>query len=127
LDRANTARLREIVETIGWPTVSRVGVAAEHAAWLLAQHATHDLPFQKRVLDILRVQPASEVCPKHAAYLEDRINMLEGRPQRFGTQLRRTPSGEWEPSPLAEPERVNELRASVGLGPLADYVAGFRS
>ena len=45
--------------------------------------------------------------------------MQEGRPQRFGTQWMDEPSdGRARPWRLAEPERVNELRASVGLGPL---------
>ena len=126
IDRANTARLREIVDKVGWPTTSRVGSAAEHAAWLLVQHATHDLAFAKRALALMRQQPPGEVCPKHIAYLEDRIETLEGRPQRFGTQLRRGASGAWETLPLADEAQVDELRASVGLGTLRDYLAGVR-
>jgi hypothetical protein len=55
----------------------------------------------------------------HAAYLEDRIALLEGRKQRYGTQwIRDSVDGEFRPSPLVDPERVNELRAQVGLGPM---------
>jgi Family of unknown function (DUF6624) len=39
VDRANTARLREIVGEHGWPGHQLVGEMAAHAAWLLAQHA----------------------------------------------------------------------------------------
>ena len=120
VDRANTERLRAIVTTIGWPTRSRVGEQAEHAAWLLVQHSVHDVSLQKHCLALMRAEPEAEVCAKHLAYLEDRINVLEGQPQRFGTQLRRSPSGAYEPSPLADPAQVDELRRGVGLGPLAE-------
>jgi hypothetical protein len=35
----NLARLKEIVEQHGWPTISLVGVDGAAAAFLLAQHA----------------------------------------------------------------------------------------
>ena len=49
-------------------------------------------------------------------YLEDRIALHEGRPQRFGSQWVDSPEdGRIRPWQLADPGRVNELRASVGL------------
>jgi hypothetical protein len=123
LDRANTERLRAIVAVLGWPTRSRVGERAEHAAWLLAQHADHDIAFQRSVLELMTREPETEVCPKHLAYLEDRINVSEGRPQRYGTQLRGTPEAGYRPAPLADDRTVDELRRRVGLDPLAEYVA----
>jgi hypothetical protein len=54
-----------------------------------------------------------------AAYLKDRIAMPEGRRQTYGTQWLDTPKdGRIRAWSLAYPERVNELRASVGLEPL---------
>ena len=45
--------------------------------------------------------------------------MQEGRPQRYGSQWMDDPrDGRARPWKLADPEHVNELRASVGLGPL---------
>ena len=37
--RANAARLRVIVEEIGWPGKSQVGEDGAHAAWHVLQHA----------------------------------------------------------------------------------------
>ena len=52
----------------------------------------------------------------HPAYLEDRIAMYEGRPQRFGTQWIDDPrDGRGRPWTLADAGRIDELRASVGL------------
>ena len=123
LDRVNTERLRAIVAVIGWPTRTQVGDKAEHAAWLLAQHADHDLAFQKQALELMSREPDTEVCPKHLAYLEDRISVSEGRPQRYGTQLRGTPEAGYRPAPLADDRTVDELRLRVGLEPLAEYIA----
>lgn len=76
--------------------------------------------FQREALRLVRTCIAEGRVPAwNAAYLEDRIAMHEGRPQRFGTQWMDEPSdGRTRPWRLAEPERVDELRASVGLGPL---------
>jgi len=68
-------------------------------------------------------EPDTEVCPKHLAYLEDRINVSEGRPQRYGTQLRGTPEAGYRPAPLADESEIDGLRRRVGLEPLAEYVA----
>lgn len=125
IDHDNTVRLKTIVEEIGWPTVSRVGASAEHAAWLLVQHCP-DLSFQQRCLELMRAAPADEVCPDHVAYLEDRVNVRQGRPQRFGTQLVRRDDGGYEASTLADPEHVDTLRASIGLAPLGEYVRSAR-
>ena len=79
--------MREIVRDIGWPTRSKVEEQAEHMAWLLVQHADHDRSFQRECLALMSTEAADEVCPAHLAYLEDRLAVAEGRPQRFGTQL----------------------------------------
>jgi hypothetical protein len=46
IDLANTQRMKEIVEQMGWPTRSKVGGHASEMAWLLVQHADHDRAFQ---------------------------------------------------------------------------------
>jgi hypothetical protein len=120
-DRADTERLRAIVAEIGWPTRSKVGELAEHRAWLLLQHADGDRPFQQQCLELMKHEPPGEVCASHIAYLEDRLSVAFGKPQRYGTQLHGGPDG-LEPLPIEDPERVDERRASVGLQPLAEYV-----
>jgi hypothetical protein len=121
VDARNTVRLREIVAEIGWPTRSKVGERAEHQAWLLVQHADRDVPFQRACLALMEVESPDEVCPKHVAYLVDRIRLAEGRQQRYGTQLRMGDQG-LEPAPIEDPEGVDDRRHGVGLGPIAEYV-----
>ena len=116
----NASRLRELIAKHGWPTEEIAGKDGAEAAWFIAQHAIGEPEFQRDAL--MRLQEAgrqSKIPRWHAAYLEDRIAMLEGRPQRFGTQWMDDPrDGLIRPWTLADSERVNQLRASVGLDPL---------
>lgn len=119
VDIRNTARMKEIVRQIGWPTISKVGAHASHMAWLLVQHA--DRAFQKDCLDLLKAQPAGEVDPQNVAYLEDRVRMGEGRPQVFGTQFYTDANGHSGPWPIEDAEHVDARRAAVGLNTFTEY------
>ncbi len=46
-----------------------------------------------------------------------------GEPQTYGTQMGCTSDGEPQPAPLADPGRVDALRAEAGLPPLEEYLA----
>ena len=126
VDEENTAWLKADLASNGWFLVSRDGPEADNAAWLMAQHADGDLPFQKRILALLEPLVARhETSPKNYAYLYDRVAVNEGRPQRYGTQGGCTGAGLWEPGPTEAPEGLDARRASVGLGTEAAYVALF--
>jgi hypothetical protein len=116
----NAQRLKELIDLHGWPDEEIAGADGAEAAWLIVQHAIGDPPFQRSCLELLRVSAEQNRIPRwHAAYLEDRIAMHEGRPQRYGTQWLDNPvDGRFRPWRLTDPERVNELRADVGLKPL---------
>lgn len=122
---ANAERLRRIVEAIGWPTAALVGAEAAEAAWLVVQHAIGEPQLQRGVLPVLWEHARrGEVPGWQAALLEDRVRALEGRPQRYGTQLDWDEHGELSPWPaVEEPETVEERRMEVGLPPLAEVLA----
>jgi len=117
---ANATRLRELIAEHGWPGEDIAGEDGAKAAWFIAQHAVGEPEFQRQALVWLQSCAAEGRVPAwHAAYLEDRIAMHEGRPQRFGTQWMDEPSdGRTRPWRIADPSRVDELRVSVGLGSL---------
>ena len=116
----NAARLRELIELHGWPTEDVAGKDGAEAAWLITQNAIGEPEYQRRALKLIQARIAEGRVPAwHAAYLEDRIAMYECRPQRYGTQWMDDPrDGRIRPWTLADPERVDELRAQVGLEPL---------
>jgi hypothetical protein len=118
--KRNAARLRGLIELHGWPAEDIAGKDGAEAAWFITQHAIGEPQFQRMVLTVLRTCIAKGRVPRwHAAYLEDRIAMHEGRPQRYGTQWIDDPGdGRTRPWRLADSQGVNELRADVGLEPL---------
>jgi hypothetical protein len=122
-DSENLPWLKQVVTSVGWPGRSLVGEDGAHAAWLLAQHADSDPGFQRRCLDLLTAAVADgEATAVEQAYLTDRVLLAEGKPQEYGTQAIARDGG-FQPRNLREPDRVDERRASVGLGSLAEYLA----
>ena len=127
IDQENTSWLREVVRAHGWPKRSEVGDRAANSAWLLVQHSDLDPGFQRECLDLLgEAVEAGEASATNLAYLTDRVLRAEGKPQRYGTQFGPGPDGDFAPQPLEDPARVDELRASVGLGPLEEYARKIR-
>ncbi len=116
----NAGRLNEIVNEYGWPDEHIVGQDGAEAAWFIVQHAIGLPDFQRKCLLFIRRSADKEGIPRwHAAYLEDRIAMLEGRPQRYGTQWLDDPrDGRIRPWKLEEGGRIDELRGEVGLPPI---------
>ncbi len=71
---ANAKILRGVITQIGWPTISKVGIEASSAAWLIAQHSDFDKDFQKKCLELMRAESSSEVPAAYVAQLEARLN-----------------------------------------------------
>lgn len=87
VDAVNEKRVKEIVDKIGWPAISFIGEEASTATWLLVQHAGDNPSFQKMMLQKMKQLPKNEVDQKQIAKLEDRIRLLEGKKQLYGTSF----------------------------------------
>ena len=123
----NAALLEGIVDERGWPGRKLVGDDGAEAAWLVLQHAIAHPRLQRKCLLRLKTAAAAGDIPwSHVAFLDDRICCFEERPQRYGTQFDWDASGELSPLPLQDPHRVDEFRAGVGLGPLAERTEQLR-
>ena len=123
----NASALERLVEEHGWPTAAVAGEDGAEAAWLIAQHAIGLPAFQRKCLRLLREAAGSGAAPAwQAAMLLDRICVFEGRPQVYGTNFDWDEQGMMSPRPIADPERVDERRAAVGLPPLAAAIASQR-
>lgn len=122
----NADRLMEIIDEVGWPTISLVGAQAAWSAWLVAQHADHQLCLQRRALELMAsAVERGEAEARLLAMLRDRVAVGEGRRQIYGTQILYLTDGTPVPWPCEDPERMDERRAEVGLEPFADYIARF--
>lgn len=121
IDQNNTARMKDIIDQIGWPTISKVGKAASNMAWLLVQHADHDPVFQEKCLDMLKKVDENDVNKSNIAYLEDRVRVNTGRPTLYGTQFFQTSEGGFGPREIEDNENLNKRRAKMGLESFEEY------
>jgi len=87
----------------------------------LIQHSP-DLEFQKRCLALMEVLVRQDqFAAVHFAYLTDRVLMMEGKPQIYGTQGRFQENGVIVPHPVEDEEHVNERRKALGLESIEEY------
>ncbi|WP_336206656.1 DUF6624 domain-containing protein [Nonomuraea sp. LPB2021202275-12-8] len=129
VEKANTDRMRQILDTRGWPGHAMVGEDGAHAAWALIQHADLDLDLQRRGLAMMRqAVDDGDADPGDLAYLTDRVLVAEGKPQVYGTQWETTADGQWKPrTPIENEAQVDGRREAAGLKPLQDYLKELKS
>lgn len=115
VDDDNTAWLERVLDEHGWPGHGLVGTEAAHAAWLLAQHA--DADHQQQWVGLLsEAVERGDAQARDWAYLADRVDTRQRRPQRFGTQWVDTGDGSgYRLFPLVDAEQVNAWRTEFGL------------
>ena len=111
-DSTNLVMVNEVLREGGFPRKSQVGEFALLAVWSVFQH--NPLEKQKEFLPQLEEAVRNgDIAPMYLAMLKDRIDVREGRPQKYGTQ-----SGPDGLCPLLDASRVNKWRKEVGLPPI---------
>jgi len=123
VDSTNLALVSKILNERGWLGPDIIGQNGNATLFLVIQHA--DIATQERYLPMMREAVAKgDANSADLALLEDRVALRQGKRQTYGSQIGRDKdTGEYYVSPLEDPDHVDERRASVGLGPLADYVS----
>ena len=122
-DSLNLVRVRTIIDSAGWLGPSEIGTDASGALFLVIQHA--GLKTQETYLPEARLAvEEGKLQASSLALLEDRIEMRNGRPQIYGSQIEMK-NGIGRLWPIKDEETVNERRAAVGIGPLEEYAAQF--
>ena len=115
-DSLNLVLVDKILSQHGFPRKDQVGDFGNQAVWLVFQHA--DLVYQKRFLPQMEAAVSrGDIAPLYLALLRDRIDVREGRPQRYGTQI----DGKGNLAPLLDASRVNKWRQEVGLPPIEQF------
>jgi hypothetical protein len=122
IDASNCRRLKEIIDKRGWPSRTLVGAEGAHAAFLLAQHANRDLPFQERCLRLMQMAQKGEVAGADLALITNRVAVANGRKQVYGTQVELR-DGRWRVQGAVEdPNKLNDRRKEVGLASMEEYL-----
>ena len=123
----NATIMQKILKENGWPTRDLVGDEAARAAWVILQHSISSPQLMKKGLTLLKqAAQKGEAGMADIARLEDRINYYEGREQIYGTNFDNDGNGDISPTPIADPEHVDERRAEAGLPPLKDDIKRLR-
>lgn len=121
-DSLNEIEIIRIIDREGWVGKTRVGGKANMTLWLVIQHA--DLEIQEKYAPLMKASVLKEESSgQHFAMLEDRIQMRNGKPQIYGTQITiDSKTGEQVVYKVWKPQYVNQRRKEVGLGPIEAYV-----
>lgn len=119
-DSENSAFLKNLIDSAGWPKMSEVGVETAMAAWLIAQHSP-DKDFRKHCLELMLEAP-DEVEPQNLARTIDRVRIEEGKRQYFGTHFTKDEDGTWRPLPIEDEENVDERRSEYGLSTMQEII-----
>lgn len=120
---SNARDLAEIVDDGGWPDVPRAGEEGAAAAFMIVQQSIGLPRFMTACLEMMEEAANAGRIPKwQVALLTDRICMLEGRPQVYGTQFDWDEKGELNPIPIEDPDNVDARRRAVDLIPMADAI-----
>lgn len=137
--KANTARLREIVQAHDWPGRSLVGEDGADAAWLLLQHTISRVTtirsasseeFCRSCVPLLRNAVArGEAHPRHLAAIADALRLMNDEPPEFASLPSQYPADlngravfRWD----VDPADIDRRRAATGLPPLAADIARYR-
>ncbi len=123
IDSINAIKVQQIIDEFGWLGESQIGAEANQTLFLTIQHVD-DLVVQEKYMPILEQAVKSGNAEGwQLAFLTDRILMNQGKFQIYGTQviISENPIDSYI-VPLQNPEKVDELRQSVGLEPLNDYL-----
>lgn len=121
LHNRNAKILSEIIDTIGYPTIDKVGKEANEATWLIIQHSIAQPEFMKKCAKLLeKAVSENKADPKSLAYITDRIAVFEGKEQLYGTQFDWDEHGNLSPNPFDDINKVNKRRVSIGLNTLEE-------
>lgn len=128
LTTRHVERLAAIVRDGGWPGLTSVASDGADAAWIVAQHGDAANEVRRALLDALAsAVETGDADPRHYASLADRIAVVDGEPQRFGTSLVLGDDGGARiAGPVTDREGLDAARRELGLPTIDEEVAELR-
>lgn len=123
INNYNFIKLKSFIAKNGFPRLKEVGKDGLFSIFILTQHCD-DIQFMKNVCDTLWCFVKNqEFEASHLAYLVDRINLMEGKNQIFGTQNMYfdKETNKFIIPKLEDPGKLNCRRKEIGLMPIELY------
>jgi len=123
-DSLNYFILKDIFKKYGFPNYDLVGQEGSNNFWLLVQHQDRHPTFQDSILAKMKIEvDSNKASSVNYAYLVDRVKVNTGQKQVYGTQMElNTEQTSYVPKSVIEPDKLNERRASIGLGTIESYI-----
>lgn len=124
IDLANQKKLMKILDKVKLPTTKNIGYDGAEAVWLIAQHAGYNLQLMEDALKLIKISTRNSTKNGYyrgIPYLEDRINILRGKPQIYGTQFWNNSLGNPIPYPIKNEHKLEINRKKFGLGSFKKY------
>lgn len=125
IDSINIKTISAIMDTIGYPGLSKVGSEHMNNAFWILQHA----PYEIRKKYFSKIEAAADICEfewSNLAYMIDRNLVDENKPQRYGTQVfYDEKTKKFKPFPIENMKILDKLRAEHHLEPFDKYLKSF--
>lgn len=121
----NRAYIRSIVQEVGWIDATRFGYATSNSAALMIQHSGDRLLMEAALPWIKRDVDTGLMIGDAYALVYDRLQLMLGARQRYGSQISRDREDVPIVYPTEESDEVDTLRKQLGMLPLSDYIKLF--
>lgn len=118
----NERKVRKILDEQGWPSIAAIGEQGSRTLFLVIQHSAPEirvkyLPMMKEAVK------KGDLLPRYLANVEDRVATDLGQLQVYGNQVKYYPETKsFDVWPIKDPANVDQRRASIGLGPIAEHL-----
>ena len=122
-DSIDLLEVEKILDQYGWLGADVVGNKGNSALFLVIQHS--NLKTQEKYLPMMtEAVTKGNAHPQDLALLIDRIEIRNGRPQIYGSQVSMK-DGKYRFDPIIDEANVNKRREEVGLDPIETYAKHF--
>jgi hypothetical protein len=119
-DSLNLIKVSEILDHYGWLGPVEIGYKCNNALFLVIQHSNKST--MEKYLPMMKEAVANgNAYADQLALLVDRIELLNDRPQIYGSQITLR-EGKYVLYKVKDIKNVNTRRAEVGLGTLEEYL-----
>lgn len=116
----------ELVKLYGFPYKDSTTENLYKAGITLALHL--DLANLKIIFrNYIEGQPINKIMSEHRAVFVDKIKILSGEPQIYGTQYKIDKDKNIEILPLKDKDNIDIIRKEAGLNSLAEYIKFVRN
>lgn len=118
IDAQNQKILFNIINQCGFPNSKNNNKESTFYAFIILLHS--DNIFKEKYFDnIKNAVKRGDLDIKHLAFFEDKMNISDGKTQKYGTQMLIDDNGNETLAPIDNLEKVNQRRKKIGLEPLS--------